>query len=266
MKKLLGLVGCICLCSMLLFGTTGCPKKEPDKKVTTTDTKKVTETKTDKGTTQTTEEKTVTEEKDKKKKTTTEEKKLTVKAPADTSVTQGETATINVDITREKFTDSVDLKFAGLPDGVTVLEKDLTIAKDASSAKVTLKAAADAKPVDDQKVTVTASGGGMTPDATFKVTVKKKAAEKKPTTDDKKPTTDDKKPTTDDKKPTTDDKKPKADDKKPATDDKKPSSSLSSQALDFYALLNDRFLTPVYAVRSLQVAYHTARNEPRVTA
>src|SRR6266851_5331102 len=30
MKKLLGLVGCICLCSMLLFGTTGCPKT-PDK-------------------------------------------------------------------------------------------------------------------------------------------------------------------------------------------------------------------------------------------
>jgi uncharacterized membrane protein len=55
------------------------------------------------------------------------------------------------------------------------MENDLTISKDATSAKLTLKAAADAKVVDDQNVTVTASGGGMRQDATFKVTVKKKS-------------------------------------------------------------------------------------------
>ena len=104
-------------------------------------------------------------------------KKLSVKAPADTSINTGETATINVDITREKFNDPVALKFVGLPDGVTIMENDLTISKDVASAKLTLKVAEDAKPVDHQKVTVTATGGGMKPEATFKVTVKKGGAD-----------------------------------------------------------------------------------------
>jgi uncharacterized membrane protein len=100
-------------------------------------------------------------------------KKLTLKAPSDTSIKTGETATINVDVTREKFNDPVGLKFTGLPDGVSVMESDLTISKDATSAKLTLKATPDAKPIDGHKVTVTATGGGMTQEATFKVTVKK---------------------------------------------------------------------------------------------
>jgi uncharacterized membrane protein len=104
-----------------------------------------------------------------------EGKKLTLKAPADTSVKPGETATINVDIARTKFSDPVELKFTGLPEGVSIVESDMTLAKDVTSAKLTLKAAADAKAVDDHKVTVTASGGGMKPEATFKVTVKKGA-------------------------------------------------------------------------------------------
>src|SRR5882762_4664471 len=66
-------------------------------------------------------------------------KKLSVKAPADTSVKQGDTATITVDITREKFNDPVELKFTGLPDGVSIMENDTTISKDATSAKLTLK-------------------------------------------------------------------------------------------------------------------------------
>ena len=101
-------------------------------------------------------------------------KKLTLKGPADASLKPGETVTINVDITRDKFNDPVELKFTGLPEGVTMVENDRTISKDASSSKLTLQAAADAKAVDDHKVTVTASGGGMTQEATFKVTVKKK--------------------------------------------------------------------------------------------
>jgi hypothetical protein len=103
------------------------------------------------------------------------DKKLTLRAPGDTSVKQGDTATINVNITRDKFNDPVELKFAGLPEGVSIMENDMTISKDATSAKLTLKAAADAKPVDDHPVTVTATGGGLKQDATFKVTVKKKA-------------------------------------------------------------------------------------------
>jgi hypothetical protein len=102
-------------------------------------------------------------------------KKLSVQSPGDTSVKPGETATINVSITREKFNDPVELKFAGLPDGVSIMETDMTISKDASSAKLTLKADADAKPVSDHKVIVTARGGGMNPEASFKVTVSKGA-------------------------------------------------------------------------------------------
>jgi uncharacterized membrane protein len=100
-------------------------------------------------------------------------KKLTLTAPANTSIKQGETVTINVDITRDKFNDPVALTFAGLPEGVSVMESDRTISKDATSAKLTLKAAPDAKLIDDQKVTVTATGGGLTQESTFKLTVKK---------------------------------------------------------------------------------------------
>jgi hypothetical protein len=254
MKKLLGLIACTCLSAVLVFGTTGCPDKTKDKTVKVTDKKTVTETTTDKEKKKVTEDKTVTET----------VKKWTVKSPADVTVTQGETVAVHVDITRDKFMDPVDVKFDGLPDGVTVPEKDWTIAKDATSAKFTLKAAADAKPVIDQKVTVKAMSGTATQEATFKVTVKK-AETKKAATDDTKPATDTKKPATDTKKPATDDKKPATDTKKPATDSKN-SSSLSSTGLDFYALLNERFLTPVCAVRSVQVFYPAGRNEPFVTA
>jgi len=51
----------------------------------------------------------------------------------------------------------------------------LTISKDATTATLTLNAGAEAKAVDDHKVTVTASGGGMTQEATFNVSVKKKS-------------------------------------------------------------------------------------------
>src|SRR5262249_54983820 len=104
-------------------------------------------------------------------------KKLSVKAPGDTSVKQGDTAPITVSITREKFNDPVELKFTDLPEGVIIVENDLTIAKDINESKLTLKAATGAKPVDDHKVTVTASGGGMKQDVSFKVTVKKGAGD-----------------------------------------------------------------------------------------
>ena len=67
------------------------------------------------------------------------------------------------------------MRFIGLPDGVIIMEKDLTVSKDAATAKLTIKAAGDAKPVDDHKVTVTASSGAMKPEATFKLSVKKGA-------------------------------------------------------------------------------------------
>jgi hypothetical protein len=103
-----------------------------------------------------------------------EGKKLSVKAPGDISIKPGDTAEIKIEITREKFNDPVELKFTDLPEGVSITDKDLTIAKDISSTKLTLKAADEAKAVEDHKVTVAASGGGMKQDVHFKVTVKKK--------------------------------------------------------------------------------------------
>jgi uncharacterized membrane protein len=99
-------------------------------------------------------------------------KKLTLSAPGNTTIKPGETATINVGISREKFNDPVALTFAGLPEGVTVMESDRTISKDATSAKLTLKATATAKPIEDHKVTVTASGGGLTQESNFNISVK----------------------------------------------------------------------------------------------
>ncbi len=101
-------------------------------------------------------------------------KKLTVKSPSDTSIKPGETSAISVDVSRTNFNDPVVLTFAGLPDGVTVMEADRTISKDATTAKLTLKATNEAKPVDDHVVTVTGTGGGMTQEVSFKVTVKQK--------------------------------------------------------------------------------------------
>jgi hypothetical protein len=113
----------------------------------------------------------------KKGETTTKEgeggKKLTVTAPGATSIKQGDSQTVTVKIAREKFTEPVEIKFSNLPDKISVVEKDLTIAKDKDEGKFTLKADATAEVVDGKEATVTATGGGITTDAKFKVSVTK---------------------------------------------------------------------------------------------
>ena len=103
-----------------------------------------------------------------------EGKKLTLTTPSPTSIKQGESETVTVKIAREKFTDPVEIKFSNLPDKVSVVEKDLTIAKDKDEGKFTLKAEGEAPVVDGKEATVTATGGGATTDAKFKVSVTKK--------------------------------------------------------------------------------------------
>jgi len=103
-----------------------------------------------------------------------ETKSVTVKAPEEVTVKQGDSAKIKVSITREKFDDDVKVKFKDLPQGVSVMESDMTIAKADKNGEFTLKAAPDAKTVDDHKVTVTAWSGTITNDATFKLSIKKK--------------------------------------------------------------------------------------------
>src|SRR5262249_3644417 len=98
-------------------------------------------------------------------------KKLTVTAPNATSIKQGDSQSVTVKISREKFTDPVDIKFSNLPDKVSVVESDLKIPKDKDEGKFTLKAEEGAPVVDGKEVTVTASGGGINQDAKFKVSV-----------------------------------------------------------------------------------------------
>jgi len=172
MSKLLGVLICGCVCLVLGLGSTGCTKKNEkeksvEKKTTTTTPGGGTETKTE-----STEKKTSTT--DSKVGTTDATKKFMLKAPIDVTITQGETAKVHIDITRNQYTDPVDLKFADLPPGVTAEEKTTTINKDAPTTEVTLKAAPDAKPVENHTVRVTGTGGATTHDASFKLTVKEK--------------------------------------------------------------------------------------------
>jgi hypothetical protein len=105
-------------------------------------------------------------------------KKLTVRAPGNTSIQPGDTTSITVNVTREKFNDAVDLNFSGLPTGVKIKEIETVISKDVSFAKFTLQAAADSPPVEDQVVTVAAASGEMNENVNFKLTVKKASADK----------------------------------------------------------------------------------------
>ena len=99
--------------------------------------------------------------------------KLTVKAPGNTNVTQGENADVEVKLTREKFAEPVTVEFSDLPKGVTV-EGEKTIGKDHDKGKFVLKAAADAPAVDNHTVKVSGKGGSLEATDTFKVTVKAK--------------------------------------------------------------------------------------------
>ena len=162
MTKLLGTLLCMSACLLLGLGVTGCTKKNKDTTTTKT-TNKETKTTPEKGTTTKTKETTTTEEKT---------AKLTVKAP-DESITQGGTATVKVSITREHLSAPVEIKLTELPDGVKV-EGTPSIAKDATSADLTLKADAAAKEAKDHAVKVWASSGSTKADSSFKLTVKKK--------------------------------------------------------------------------------------------
>jgi uncharacterized membrane protein len=99
--------------------------------------------------------------------------KLTLTAPPDTDIKVGNTAKVTVKIAREKFTDPVDIEITDLPAGVTADPAKTTIGKDNTSADITLKAANDAK-ADSKEAKVKASGGSLSQEANFKVTVKKK--------------------------------------------------------------------------------------------
>ncbi len=111
-----------------------------------------------------------------KQKTTTPsgDKSLTLTKPGNQSVTQGSNDNVKVSISRKGFNDAVTVDFKGLPEGVSVEEKDKTIPKEHNDANFTLKASDTAK-VGDHPVVVHASGGGLDAEEKFTLTVKEKS-------------------------------------------------------------------------------------------
>ena len=102
-------------------------------------------------------------------------RKLTVTVREDQTITQNITDEVSVMIDRDNFNGPVEIKISDLPAKVSVVTDKMTIPADQDSLTVTLKAAADAPPVEDHAVKVSAKAPDM-PEATttFKLTVKSK--------------------------------------------------------------------------------------------
>jgi hypothetical protein len=102
-------------------------------------------------------------------------RKLTVTVREDQTITQNLTDEVSVMIDRDNFSGPVEIKIDNLPAKVSVVTDKMSIPADKDSLTVTLKADADAPPVTDHSVKVTAKSADM-PEAstTFKLTVKAK--------------------------------------------------------------------------------------------
>ncbi len=102
-------------------------------------------------------------------------KELKLTAPANTTIKQGESKDVTATIKRTKFDDPVTVELSDLPSGVTADETKKTLEKGQTTAKFTLKAAADANPEEGHKVKVTARAADMTEGPLeFTLNVKKK--------------------------------------------------------------------------------------------
>lgn len=106
----------------------------------------------------------------------TKGEKLTVMRPTDQTVKQGETNQVSIIINRDNFRDAVEVVFDKLPPGITVTDKDMTIAADKNKATFTLKAEPNAAPVSNHKVTLIVKGpSGMKVEEKFQLTIKEKS-------------------------------------------------------------------------------------------
>jgi len=101
-------------------------------------------------------------------------KSITLTKPSNVTLNQGESHSVDIKISRKGFNEPVDVRFEGLPEGVSVEERDHRIAKDSTSTTFNLKASAKAPPVTDKAVTAIATGGGAEVKETFNVSVKAK--------------------------------------------------------------------------------------------
>jgi outer membrane receptor for ferric coprogen and ferric-rhodotorulic acid len=105
-------------------------------------------------------------------------RKLTVKSPGSQTLTQDQTDDMTISISRDHFSGPVDIHLKDLPQGVSVVTKEMTIPEGKDSVKVTVKADPGAPATSDHQVIVQAKPQGQ-PDmqeatVDFKLTVKAK--------------------------------------------------------------------------------------------
>ena len=108
--------------------------------------------------------------------------KLTLTAPGDTSIKQGSSEEIAVNIKREKFDDPVVIEFSDLPDGVTMdggLKHTISKVDTKGAYKLTATDAAAAKAPQTVKVTASVAGKKFSTESKFKVAVKEMAKKEK---------------------------------------------------------------------------------------
>ncbi len=102
-----------------------------------------------------------------------EGRELALTKPANLVLRQGETAKLEVMITRRNFSDEVGLDFDGLPSGVS-LAGEQNVASGESSRVLSIVAKDDAELVDRRMIKVEAKGGGIIVNQTFELTVRPK--------------------------------------------------------------------------------------------
>jgi hypothetical protein len=99
--------------------------------------------------------------------------KLTLKKPADQTLTRGTTNDVRVDIDRNNIAGPVEVEVDRLPKGVHVATDDTSIPQDKESVTLTLHADPNADLVTNHRVTVKAKARpGVEATEVFQVTVK----------------------------------------------------------------------------------------------
>ena len=88
-------------------------------------------------------------------------RELTLSAPKEQGVTRNSTEKLTLRVDRDNFDGAVKIDIQDLPAGVSVVNPEMTIPAGKDSIEVTIKAAPDAKVVEDHKVKVVAKPEGQ---------------------------------------------------------------------------------------------------------
>jgi len=101
-------------------------------------------------------------------------KALTVTVPASVSVVAGDTEKVKIAVNRKNFDGAVDVEIGNLPEGVTVKDAKVQLAKGESDFELVLIADGKAKVLSNHAAKVTATNGDVSVTETVKVTVREK--------------------------------------------------------------------------------------------